>query len=228
MADTEITLLFNAHRYEALERILTESGSSVENELLRELNGMYRALAPENERAAIESKIERENAEAEAASEAARRFAVVHLHDSDDDLLFTTELRNDFYSMAYLYRNELKDMVGQYTLDSLAERFGSYQVIDETVFSALCHAKPNDPRITALVEFDFEHNTVSVCSSGDDEWHTYDLKDVSAAFYRANRKNHLPLTARQEIFSEAVVEKEIRSDTEMENEARSDRPTLQM
>ena len=67
--------------------------------------------------------------------------------------------------MAYLYRNELKDMVGKYTLDSLADRFGSYQAIDETVFSALCNAKPNDPRITALVEFDFEHNMVNVCGS---------------------------------------------------------------
>ena len=228
MADTDITLFFNTHRFDALEQILTESGSSIENELLRELDGMYRALVPEEERTEIESEIERENAKAEAEREAARRFAVVHLHDSDDDFLFTTEMRNNFFSMAYLYRNELKDMVGKYTLDSLAARFGSYQAIDETVFSALCHAKPNDPRITALVEFDFENNMVSVCSSGDDEWHTYDLKDVSTAIYRANRNKHLSFTTQQEIIGEAIGEKEIGTDTEMKDETEADGPTLQM
>ena len=228
MADADIKLSFNAHRYETLEQILTESGSSVENELFRELNGMYRALVPENERAEIESEIERENAEAASTKEAAMRFAVVHLHDSDDDFLFTTELRNDFYSIAYLYQHELKDMVGTYTLDSLADRFGSYQAINAPTFSVLCDALPNDPRITALVEFDFEHNTVSVCGSGDNEWRAYDLQDVSAAMCRAERKNGLSLVTRREIFNETLVGKEIEPEIKAEAGTETDEPTLRM
>lgn len=228
MADTDITLSFNKHRLSALERILIESGSSVETELFRELNGMYRALVPENKRAEIESKIERENAEAASAEEAAMRFAVVHLHDSDDDFLFTTELRSDFYSMAYLYQHELKDMVGTYTLDSLADRFGSYQAINAPTFSVLCDAMPNDPRITTLVEFDFEHNTVSVCGDGDNEWRAYDLKDVSAAMCRAERKNDLSLVTRREIFNEALAGKEIEPEIGTETETETDEPTMRM
>ena len=228
MADADIKLSFNAHRYEALEQILTESGSSVENELFRELNGMYHALVPENERAEIESEIERENSEVASAGEVTRRFAVVHLHDSDDDFLFTTDLRNDFYSMAYLYQHELKDMIGTYTLDSLADRFGSYQAINAPTFSVLCDAMPNDPRITALVEFDFEHNTVSVCGNGDNEWRTYDLKDVSAAMFHAERKNDLSLVTRREIFDEALVGKEVVPEFGTGTETETDEPTLQM
>ena len=153
---------------------------------------------------------------------------MTHLHDSDDDFLFTTDLRNDFYSMAYLYQHELKDMIGTYTLDSLADRFGSYQAINAPTFSVLCDAMPNDPRITALVEFDFEHNTVSVCDGGDNEWRAYDLKDVSAAMCRAERKNDLSLVTRRGIFDEALAGKEIVPEFGTGTETETDEPTLRM
>lgn len=68
---------------------------------------------------------------------------------------------------------------------------------------------PNDLRITALVEFDFDHNTVSVRESGDNAWRAYNLKNVSTAMWKAERKEHLPLTARHEIFATALEGKEM-------------------
>lgn len=219
MTDEEIVLYFNEHRLAKLESYLLKNGSSVEHELQNLLDRFYEQTVPERERMEIEAQIE-----LESEQEAAMHFAVVHLHENGDDFLFTTELRHDFYSMAYLYQHELKDMVGTYTLDSLADRFGSYQAINAPTFSVLCDAMPNDPRITALVEFDFEHNTVSVCGSGDNEWRAYDLKDVSEAMCRAERKNGLSLVTRREIFNEALVGKEI----EPEIETETDEPTLRM
>ena len=90
-------------------------------------------------------------------------------------------------------------------------------------FSVLCNAMPNDPRITALVEFDFDHNTVSVCESSANAWVSYNLKDVSAAMYKAERKEGLSLDARHEIFAAALEGKEITFD-EVEDES----PDLQM
>ena len=223
MTDEEIVLYFNEHRLAKLEKYLLKNGSSVEHELQNLLDRFYEQTVPERERMEIEAKIE-----LESEQEAAMRFAVVHLHDSDDDFLFTTELRNDFYSMAYLYQHELKDMVGAYTLDSLADRFGSYQAINAPTFSVLCDAMPNDSRITALVEFDFEHNTVSVRGSGGNEWRAYDLKDVSAAICRAERKNDLSLVTRREIFNESLVGKEIAPEIGTETETETDEPTLRM
>ena len=222
MTDEEIVLYFNEHRLAKLEKYLLKNGSSVEHELQNLLDRFYEQTVPERERMEVEAQIE-----LESEQEAARRFAVVHLHDSGDGFLFTTELRNDFYSMAYLYQHELKDMVGTYTLDSLADRFGSYQAINAPTFSVLCDAMPNDPRITALVEFDFEHNTISVCG-GDNEWRAYDLKDVSAAICRAERKNDLSLVTRREIFNEALAGKEIEPEIGTETETETDEPTLRM
>lgn len=228
MADTDITLFYNTHRLSALERILTESGSSLESELLHELNDLYKNLVPEDERSEIEFRIERENASENAAREAERRFAVIHFHEGDDDFHFTSELRNNFYSAAYLYRRDLKDEVGKYTLDSIARHFGEYQAIDELTFSVLCDAMPNDQRITALMDFDFDNGTVSVCESSDNAWWTYALNDVSAAVYRAERKSGLSLETRREIFSEALAGKEIAMDGEAECIEGSDSPAMQL
>ncbi len=90
-------------------------------------------------------------------------------------------------------------------------------------FSVLCSAMPNDPRITALVEFDFNHNIISVCESSGNAWRTYDLKDVSAAMYKAERKEGLSLDARHEIFATALEGKEITFD-----EGEDESPDLQM
>ena len=90
-------------------------------------------------------------------------------------------------------------------------------------FSVLCNAMPNDPRITALVEFDFDHDTVSVCESSDNAWLTYNLKDVSTAMYKAERKEGLSLDARHEIFATALEGKEITFD-----EGEDESPDLQM
>lgn len=228
MNDIEITLYFNSYRLSALERILTESGSSVENELLHELTDLYKNLVPEDERTEIESRIERETAEEKAAIEAARRFAVIHFHEGDDDFHFTSELRKDFYSAAYLYRKYLKDEVGKYALDSIAGHFGDYNPIDALTFSALCDSMPNNQRITALMDFDFDRGMVSVCESSDNAWWTYNLKDVSTAVYRAERKTGLRLETRREIFSEALAGKEIDIGSENQTLAEEESPAMQM
>lgn len=228
MADTDITLFYDKHRLFALERILTERGSSPENELVHALNDLYKNLVPEDEQTEIESQIGRENAEEKAVREAARRFAVVHFHEDNDDFYFTSDQQNDFYSVAYLYRNFFKDEVGKFTLDSIARHFGDYKVIEEPAFSALCNAMPNDLRITALIKFDFDNEAVSVCENRDNAWRTYNLKDVSAAMYRAERKSGHALGTKREIFKEALAGKEINTDGEDQSIEESDSSTMQM
>ncbi len=176
MTDEELVLYFNEHRLAKLESYLLKNGSSVEHELQNLLDRFYEQTVPEHERMEVEAQIELEREREAAEREASRRFAVVHFHEGDDDFFFTSELRNSFYSIANLYRSTLKDEVGKYTLDSIAQsNFSGCQAINNMTFSVLCSAMPNDPRITALVEFDFDHNTVSVCESSDNAWWTYSL-----------------------------------------------------
>ena len=224
MHDEEIVLYFNSHRLEKLESYLLQDGSSVEHELQNLLDRFYEQTVPEHERMEVEAQVELEREHEAAAREAARRFAVVHFHEGDDDFFFTSELRNNFYSIANLYRSTLRDEVGKYTLDSIAQNnFSGCQAINDMTFSVLCNAMPNDPRITALVEFDFDGATVSVCERGDDTWRAYNLKDVSTAMGKAERKEGLSLDARHEIFATALEGKEI-TFGEIEDES----PELQM
>lgn len=171
MTDEELVLYFNEHRLAKLESYLLKNGSSVEHELQNLLDRFYEQTVPEHERMEVEAKIELEREREAATREASRRFAVVHLHEGDDDFFFTSELRNNFYSIANLYRSTLKDEIGKYTLDSIAQsNFSGCQTINDMTFSVLCNAMPNDPRITALVEFDFDRDTVSVRESSDNAW----------------------------------------------------------
>jgi len=147
--------------------------------------------------------------------EADRSFAVVHFHKGDEDCFFTSEVRDSFFSIANLYHAALYREVGQHELDSIVQThiLGSRQINDD-MFSSLCDAMPNDPRITALVEFDFDNNTVSVCESSDNAWLVYDLKDVSEAMRKAVSKDGLSLETRREIFATALEGKEIAFDTD--------------
>lgn len=213
MTDEELVLYFNSLKLAKLESYLLKNGSSVEHELQNLLDRFYEQTVPEHERMEVEAQIELERAREAAAREASHRFAVVHFHEGEDDFFFTSELRNSFYSIANLYRSTLKDEVGKYTLDSIAQsNFSGCQAINDVTFSVLCSAMANDPRITALIEFDFDHSTVSVCESGDNAWRAYNLKDVFTAMWKAERKENLSLTARHEIFATALEGKEITFD----------------
>lgn len=225
MSDVDVTVFYNEHRVAAMERALKNTGVNLEDRLERALDNIYQELVPITEREQIEAQITREASEEYARQQAARRFAVVHFHDADDDFNFTTELSNKFYTMAYRYREFMKDEVGAVTLDSLARHFGEYDPVDDVTFSILCNTMPDDPRITAVADFDFENNTVSICDR-DDEWRTYDLKDVSTAVFKANRKTGLQMEAREAIFDEALEGKEILFEEASEDE--SEGPALQM
>ena len=228
MKDEELVLYFNEHRLKKLEEYLLKDGSSVEHELQKLLCGLYESTVPERERMEIEARIELETENKSAAREAARRFAVVHLHEGDDGFFFTSETCDDFYSISSRYRSRMKADIGEYTLDSIAQSsFGGCQEINGMTFSVLCDAMPNDQRITALVEFDFDNDTVSVSGSGDNAWRAYSLKDVSAAVWKAERKSGLSLETRREVFAAALEDKEIAFDTnEDETPVASLQPTM--
>ena len=228
MSDTELRLSFNSHRLSALERILTESGSSVENELQHELNDLYKNLVPEDEQNEIESRIERETAEENATREVAKRFAVIRFQENRDDIHFTVPLRDGFFSAANLYSHYIKDEVGKYPLEIIAGHFGDYNPIDGFTFSALCDSMPNNQRITALMDFDFDDGTVSVCESSDNAWWTYTLEDVSTAVYHAERNTEFPFETMREVFYMALAGKDIDMGSDEQMLAEDDTPTMQM
>lgn len=228
MADRDITVFYNVHRLDAIEKHLT-GNTSVEEIICRELDKLYEQTVPETERVDIDNLIAAEDAERQAFLEASRRFSVIHLHDADHDYHFTSELHTDFFHAARLYRMITKELKGPGSLaDRLSKSFMSHQPIDPETFSKLCDSIPYDNRITALMEFDFEDGTVGICRSSDNAWWYYDLKDVSSAVYKAERRTSLRWDDWKKIFESALEGKELDVYGEEECQDETPSPSMQM
>jgi hypothetical protein len=207
VADTDLTLHLSEQQVSALTDALSLQDETIEEKMLESFQSLYEQLVPESKRAEIDTEIRRQNLQ--STEEASQRFAVVHLHDETADIHFTTELKDDFYSIARLYNNDLKEDIGRLTLDSIANEFSEPQFIDPLTFSVLCDAMQNDTRISAAIEFDFENQVASVYERSTEEWKAYDLADMSEAVFHAERKKGLSLETRRAIFEEALNGKEI-------------------
>lgn len=223
MGDRDITIFFNDDKLNALERRLAPQGRTIEGTLMLHLDKLYAELVPASERSEIDQRIAQERAQAEAEREAARRFAVIHLHDAENDYQLTSELHTDFFQAARLYRLITKELKGPGSLvDRMSKSFMAHQSIDPRTFSELCDRMPYDSRITAIIEFDFEEGAVGVCQSSDNSWWYYNLKDVSNAVYRAERKSDLRWDTRKEIFESSLEGKEL--DVYGEEESQDEAP----
>ena len=214
MAD--IKFEYNEHRIAALNKILSEQDKSLDAELSSAIDTLYEKYVPEKLKAEIESLIERENAELRQTENC---FAVYHLHDDFDDYHFTDEFNNTFYDAACRYCEMLEYGYKSKTVDTVAhEYFPDNQPINASVFSVLCNTMPNDNRISALIEFDLEDETVSVCDSSDNAWRAYHLEDVADAVHKVKLKSYLILETDREIFNNALAGKEIDFESEDETD----------
>ena len=207
MADKKIDLEYNEHRLTALEKILRVQGKDIARELLPELDLIYEKYVPDDVRHNIESLISREEAEQRQLKNC---FAVYHLHDEVDDYHFTDEFNKTLYDAVCRYCDMLKYGYKNKTVDTVAqEYFSDSQEINPSVFSVLCNTIPNDNHISALIEFDLEDETVSVCDSSDNSWRVYNLEDVTEAVHKVKVKSDSVLKTDQEIFNESLIGKEI-------------------
>ena len=105
MSDIDITLYLNEYRVRALANALgNQTAETVEDKLTEAFDILYQEYVPDEHRAAIEAKIERENAIEQARREAARRFAVYHIRENGDDYHFTSDYFRTPMQAAYRYR----------------------------------------------------------------------------------------------------------------------------
>lgn len=213
MADIDITIFYNQERLDAMRRVLAAQGMDLETAIYGQMDALYESVVPAQERAVLDEKIERENAQRQAEYEASRRFAVVHLHDEQEDYHLISEMHTSFYQSARIFREATRDSRDHSAwLGRMKAGFRSHDAIAPEVFAQYCEDMPNDNRITALIEYDLENGMVSACESSDNHWLTYKLKDVSTAAFHAERKLSIPNDTRREIFETKLMGKEIEFD----------------
>ena len=226
MPDMDITLYLNEYRVRALANALgNQTAGTVEDKLTEAFDMLYREYVPDEQRAAVEARIERENAAEQARLEANRRFAVYHIRENGEDCHFTSDYFRTPMQAAYRYR--LYDR-GELSAkpETLAAAFIETNPIGLKKFNEAREDVNSDKRITALMEFDLDEGRVSICDSGDNAWKTYALHDFSVAAYKAYRTDYRSEDCRREIFCGSLAGKEIDMEDELPSEA--DAPTMQM
>ena len=222
MNDIDITLYLNAYRVRALADALgNQTAETVEDKLTEAFDTLYQEYVPDEQRASIEARIERENAAEQARLEAARRFAVYHIRENGDDCHFTSDYFLSPMQAAYRYRLYAR---GELSADpkTFADAFIETNPVSLEYFSKVCADIHSDDRVTALFEFDLDEGRVSVYDGTDNEWQTYSLRDFSVAAYTAFRSDYRGEECRREIFNNSLAGKEMdlseETDDETENQ----------
>lgn len=222
MNDIDITLYLNAYRVRALADALgNQTAETVEDKLTEAFDTLYQEYVPDEQRASIEARIEREDAAEQARLEAARRFAVYHIRENGDDCHFTSDYFLSPMQAAYRYRLYER---GELSADpkTFTDAFIETNPVNLEYFGKVCADIHADDRVTALLEFDLDEGRVSVCDSTDNEWQTYSLHDFSVAAYKAFRSDYRSEECRREIFNNSLAGKEMdlseETDDETENQ----------
>ena len=222
MNDIDITLYLNEYRVRALADALgNQTAETVEDKLTEAFDTLYQEYVPDEQRASIEARIERENAAEQARLEAARRFAVYHIRENGDDCHFTSDYFLSPMQAAYRYRLYER---GELSADpkTFADAFIETNLVSLEYFGKVCADIHADDRVTALLEFDLDEGWVSVHNSTDDDWQVYSLHDFSVAAYKAFRSDYRNEECRREIFNNSLAGKEMdlseETDDETENQ----------
>lgn len=226
MNDIDITLYLNEYRVRALADALgSQTAETVEDKLTEAFDTLYQEYIPDEQRASIEARIEREDAAEQARLEAARRFAVYHIRENDDDCHFTSDYFLSPMQAAYRYRLYER---GELSADpkAFADAFIETNPISLEYFGKVCADIHSDDRVTALFEFDLDEGWVSVHNSTDDDWQVYSLHDFSVAAYKAFRSDYRNEECRREIFNNSLAGKEM--DLSEETDDETEAPTMQM
>ena len=218
MNDIDITLNLNEYRVRALADALgNQTAETVEDKLTEAFDTLYQEYVPDEQRASIEARIEREDTAEQARLEAARRFAVYHIRENGDDCHFTSDIFRSPMQAAYRYRLYER---GELSADpkTFADAFIETNPVNLEYFGKVCADIHADDRVTALLEFDLDEGRVSVCDGMDNEWQTYSLRDFSVAAYKAFRSDYRSEEGRREIFNNTLVGKELDFSEEPSND----------
>lgn len=232
MNHIEISLYLNELRLKAVKSVLAQEGFTIEDKLNESFNFLYEQLVPYEQQTAIEAQIEKIDEAERSEREAKRRFAVFHICENGEDAYFTSQHFLNFRSAAYRYRLYDRDELSDEP-QSLAEAFFGKDEITAANYEALCDRRPNDYRITAIIDFNVDNETAGVCDSSNNAWRHYRLHDLSVAAFKAFRGDYYSRDDRERIFGDALAGKEIEFDKANEETPAADggedeAPTMQM
>lgn len=202
MGDASIELWMNQHQFDALERILTESGTNVETVMHARLMEFYRQTVPDLERVDINNRIESERLATERREAENRRFSVFRVTENGSSVCLECELPFGFMQAANQTRRYLRKELEKQP-DTLAEYFlrVGTQITEERFGELVGERIEGSRNITGLCDIDLDGGRFHTARHLNG-WASFNLKDVTTAVYRAYRKDFRSVDDRWRIFLE--------------------------
>jgi hypothetical protein len=200
LADMDITLWLNIHKYKALEAALSERGSGIEAELNQLLDYLYEQTVPAQERGRINSLLEMEQAEHHDKGNFDRKLSVIQTTEAKATQYFKT----DIYKLPHVIARRCA-LALQLSPEAQAEpnaltaaAFTVREPIEHSKFESLCGQWGKNPILTAVVAVDFDTKTFSILS--EDGWQSCTLDTAVKAANAAFRKEYRPDQERLSMF----------------------------
>ena len=177
----------NEHRWDALEKVMEEQGTSIEKYLQDYLVDLYREMVPLDQVEKIEEVVRQEQLRELEEREARKFFSAFRLLEGGRTHFLATESPVEMLDTARLLRTCLREDTGG--ADAFARKIhGGYEISPER-FDELTQARlDNTGRVAGVFELDFDKKVFSAVNIMYG-WKSYWFQDISAAAYHAYRKD---------------------------------------
>ena len=211
MADEQITIYLNRHKFYALKDILAAGGKDIQNEIQAWLDQLYEQAVPPDQSAEIDDIIAKENTERQREVEESRRYIAMRVMENGSESFIESPVIYDFPQAAMAARRYLKDEK-YYDASSIRDVFYSdgingSKIITPEVFEKYIEAGTGR-NLLAAYDINLDGQTFSVLDKNK-EWVSYSLQDVTTAAYHAFRSQYRPAREIQKIFSDRLEGKAI-------------------
>ena len=163
MFETNFDFDYNRFKLNAVIDCFDHEEEKLRMELINHMEKIYDELVPQDVKEKVEGEI---LAEHNRQWQNDNCFALIHMHNVDDEKCFMTAKGiHSLYDAAKLYHDDLTGEVNEYSIDSLLLYLDSYDYLDESVFNVLSDMQAYDNRISCEVHYDFEVGTLEMRGS---------------------------------------------------------------
>lgn len=183
MFETNFDFDYNQYKLNAVIDCFHHEEEELRMELINHMEKLYDELVPPEVKEKVDQEILEEHNRQWKYDNC---FALIHMHnDNDEEAFFVAKGIHSLYDATSIYYHKLMDMKDEYSLDTLVERFDSYDYLDEPVYKVLSAAMANDKRISCKVDYDLETGILSFQDNGADESDEFDMDYLTASIERA-------------------------------------------
>lgn len=181
MADRDITLWLDSHKYDALEKALTTEGADLLTVAQAALDAIYEQEVPAQQRREIDETIVREYEEAAriAQEQAIRnqRLGVFRVTENSQVTCFQSDIYITQQAAARRCAIALRDKKAARDHELIATAFMVRETISEPVYEQYCATSDAGPKAMAIADIDFDEGRYSILLKGI--WTDYPMKEIT-------------------------------------------------